>query len=115
MTTDFAPPAARLGDTVYWYNDPLSPQDPQLGWINERPGSLTVSILVFTPGVGFVEKNSVRHKDDPGLRENPAWRQWGCWDFSDSHKDILRAQKVSSAVAINHERESKKAALNGAK
>lgn len=115
MTTDFTPPAARLGDTVYWYNDPLAPQDPQLGWINERPGALTVSILVFTPGVGFVEKASVRHKDDPGLRENPSWRQWGCWDFSDSHKDILRAQQVSSALAINHERDSKKAALNGAK
>jgi hypothetical protein len=114
MTPDlaYAPPAVRLGDTVYWYQDPLSLQDPQLGWVSQRPGALTVTLLVFAPGVGFVEKQSVRHKDDPGLNENASWRQWGCWDFSDSHKDMARAQKVAASMAMSHER---KHASNGAK
>lgn len=114
MTTNptYAPPSVRLGDTVYWYHDPLSMQDPQLGWVCQRPGALTVTLLVFSPGVGFVEKASVRYKDDPGLNENPAWRQWGCWDFSDAHKDMARAQQIASSMAMNHER---KHASNGAK
>jgi hypothetical protein len=112
MDTEQTLPTARLGDTVYWYNDPMSPADPQLGWVCARPGAQTVTILVFAPGVGFVEKPSVRHKDDKGLLENPAWRSWGCWDFSDSHKDMARAQQIAATMAISHERKAKS---NGSK
>lgn len=111
----YAPPAARLGDSVYWYHDPMTLQDPAIGWICNRPGALTVTLLVFAPGIGFVEKPSVRFKDDPGLLENAAWRSWGCWDFSDEHKDMARAHKVTTAAALNHEREARKPSPNGAK
>jgi hypothetical protein len=107
MVTEYAPPEARLGDTVFWYQDTATLTDPQLGWVCMRPGSVTVTLLVFAPGVGFVEKPSVRYKDDPGLKENPAWRSWGCWDFSDSHKDMVRAQHVAAQVALNHDRKAK--------
>lgn len=113
--SDFSPPEVRLGDTVYWYNDPLNTVEPQLGWVCQRPGSVTVSLLVFAPGIGFVEKPSVRHKDDPGLHENPNWRVWGCWEFSQAHKDIARAQKVATSLAMNHERESRKVSAHGSK
>jgi hypothetical protein len=115
MVANFTPPDVRLGDSVYWYHDPLALHEPRLGWVCERPGAQTVSILVFAPGTGFVEKTSVRHKDDPGLQENPAWRGWGCWDFSSSHKDVLRAQQVASSVALNHDRDARKQGSNAVK
>jgi hypothetical protein len=107
MVIDYAPPTVRLGDTVYWYQDPATLAEPQLGWVCARPGSVTVTLLVFAPGVGFVEKPSVRYKDDPGLKENPAWRSWGCWDFSEAHKDLARTQHVATQMAISHERKAK--------
>lgn len=115
MSSSYAPPPVRLGDMVYWYHDPLTMQDPCLGWICQRPGAVTVTLLVFAPGIGFVEKPSVRYKEDPGLTENPAWRSWGCWDFSDSHKDLARVHGMSASVAMAHEREARKAVANGAK
>lgn len=107
MVTDYTQPAVRLGDTVYWYQDPSNLADPQLGWVCSRPGTVTVTLLVFAPGVGFIEKPSVRHKDDPGLRENAAWRAWGCWDFSDAHKDMARTQQMAVSMAMSHERKAK--------
>lgn len=96
----------RLGDCVYWYLDPLNPSEPQLGWICRRPGANTVTILVFAPDIGWVEKPSVRHINDPGLRDNAAWRQWGCWDYADWVKDL---QKVNTVQAIaTSERRAKK-------
>lgn len=86
----------RLGDCVYWYLDPLNPTDPQLGWVCRRPGQSTVSILVFAPDIGWVEKPSVRHINDTGLLENPAWQEWGCWDFADWLKDLKKAENVKA-------------------
>jgi hypothetical protein len=106
MEADYAPPAVRLGDQVYWYSDPVTLADPCLAWVCLKPGALTVTLLVFAPNVGFIEKPSVRFKDDPGLRENPAWRQWGCWDFSPSSKELQRLQSVSANLAMNHERKA---------
>jgi hypothetical protein len=111
----YAPPTVRLGDSVYWYNDPTTLSDPQLGWVAERPGSVTVTLLVFAPGVGFIEKPSVRHVSDPGLRENPAWRTWGCWDFSQSHKDMARAQEIAVGMAMKHERDARRNQQDGNK
>lgn len=99
-------PAAVLGDLVLWYPDPANPADGALGWIIEKPGRETVSILIFTQSAGFVEKKSVRHKDDPFWKESemaPNWTQWGCWDFHESTatlkeiKTLLTAMKLSAA------------------
>lgn len=104
MPGDYRQPEARLGDQVHWYADTATLADPLVGWISRKPGEYTVTIIVFAPDVGFMEKASVRHKDDPGLTENPAWRTWGCWDFSPAHKDMQRAVSAASSVAIAHER-----------
>jgi hypothetical protein len=100
---------------VYWYHDPVSLADPCVGWVCERPGAVTVSLLVFAPGVGFIEKPSVRFKDDPGLTENPSWRSWGCWDYSPMFKELQRANSVVASVALSHDRDSRKTASHGSK
>jgi hypothetical protein len=104
----YSPPEVQIGTQVYWYRDPLTLDSPNIGWICRRPGAQTVSIMVFSPDGGFVEKQSVRHRFDPGLRENSAWRQWGCWDYSPLEKNIARVLEVASQLAIQHERAAKK-------
>lgn len=110
----FVQPDVQIGEMVYWYYDPTSLADPCFGWICRRPGTSTVSVLVFTPDTGFQEKPSVRHKDDPGLVDNIGWRQWGCWDYSPTAKQMARISEISSSMALNHERETKRQ-QNGAK
>lgn len=95
----FSPPPVRVGDSVYWYNDPLNCNEPTLGWIVQRPGALTVTILTFSPNFGFLEKPSVRHKDDPGLLENADWRQWGCWEYTPMTTQLRKMDSVMSQIA----------------
>lgn len=95
----FSPPQVRVGDSVYWYHDPLNCNEPTLGWIVERPGILTVSILTFSQNTGFLERPSVRHKDDPGLQENADRRQWGCWDFTPQSAQLRKLDGLMSQIA----------------
>jgi hypothetical protein len=95
----FSPPQVRVGDSVYWYHDPLNCNEPTLGWIVERPGVMTVSVLTFSPNTGFLERPSVRHKDDPGLQENADWRQWGCWDFTPQSAQLRKLDGLMSQIA----------------
>lgn len=95
----FSPPKVVIGDGVYWYNDPLSCAEPTLGWICQRPGVNTVSILVFSPNTGFQEKPSVRHRDDPGLQENADWRQWGCWEYSPQTAQLKKLDGMMAQIA----------------
>ena len=106
MSSSWMPPKADLGDMVYWYVDATNTNQPQLGWINERPGQLTVSILVYAPTVGFVEKSSVRHKDDPSLLENANWRANGAWAFAPQTERIKKIESNMAAVISNSERKS---------
>jgi hypothetical protein len=103
----WSPPECQLGTQVYYYRDPLNLEGPSLGFICRKPGAVTVSVMVFSPSGGLVEKMSVRHKDDPGLRENDAWRQWGCWDFSDLEKNIRKILPLSASLMAQHERSKK--------
>jgi hypothetical protein len=95
----FSPPALRIGDSVYWHHDPLNCNDPLLGWVIQRPGVNTVSILVFSPNTGFQEKPSVRHKDDPGLQENAEWRQWGCWEYAPQTAQLKKMESAMAQIA----------------
>ena len=95
----FSPPVPRIGDSVYWYHDPLNCNEPTLGWIVQRPGVFTVSILTFSPSTGFLEKPSVRHRDDPGLQENSEWRQWGCWEFTPQSAQLRKMDGLMSQIA----------------
>ena len=77
----YVPPEVSVGDCVLYHDNPTIHSDPRVGYICRRPGMFTVSILVFSPDQGWIEKPSVRHADDPGLETNPAWRQWGSWEL----------------------------------
>jgi hypothetical protein len=95
----FSQPPVRIGDSVYWYHDPLTCAEPVLGWIVQRPGVSTVCILTFSPYAGFQEKPSVRHRDDPGLQENADWRQWGCWEYSPQTAQSKKLDGLMSQIA----------------
>jgi hypothetical protein len=93
--SEFTPPAVELGDKVLWFDNPLNPQDPRMGWVSRRPGAKTVFILTFSEQQGFIEKPSVRHADDPGLQESAPWRQWGCWK---EHPETALLKKVEGLL-----------------
>lgn len=95
----FSPPALRIGDAVYWYHDALSCTQPSLGWVSQAPGAHTVNIIVFTPFVGFQEKPSVRHRDDPGLQENSDWRQWGAWEYAPQTSQLKKLDGMMAQIA----------------
>jgi len=81
--SDFKAPEVIVGDLVFWYSDPVNPQSPSMGWISKKPGVNTVNILVWGESTGFVEKPSVRHRDDPFWKESESaasWQRWGCWE-----------------------------------
>jgi hypothetical protein len=105
---EFPTQTVELGDMVLFYDNPQNPTDPCVGWVSRRPGINTVYILTFSPDTGFVEKPSVRHADDPGLTENAAWRQWGCWRFHPSTEALKRMNTLMPQVVQVLARSSKK-------
>ncbi len=110
--SDFPTQTVELGDMVLFYSNVLNQKDPVIGWVSRRPGVNTVFILTFSPDEGFVEKPSVRHADDPGLVDNSAWRQWGCWRFHPATETLKKLRtmmpQVVSVLARNQQ-SSKKA------
>lgn len=111
----FTPPKVQIGDMVYWYADPLSPHHPAMGWVCVNPGTMTLSILVFTESSGFIEKPSVRHRDDPGLHENPEWRQWGCWEYAPQTAQLKKLDGMMSQIAAATEQLALARKQNGGK
>jgi hypothetical protein len=95
----FSPPHLRIGDMVYWYHDALSCTNPCLGWVSQPPGVSTINIIVFTPFVGFQEKPSVRHRDDPGLQESVEWRQWGAWEYAPQTAQMKKLDTMTAQIA----------------
>jgi len=82
--SDFDMSSLLPGDMVFWYSNPANLTDPAVGWISQKPGAKTATLLVWGSGTGFVEKPSVRHKDDEFWRESEAaqaWHKWGCFEL----------------------------------
>lgn len=79
---DFLPPEVKIGDEILWYANVRNPIDPCVGLVVKDPGRSTLTLLVFAEETGWSFRPSCRHKDDPGLLENPQWQQWGCWELS---------------------------------
>lgn len=80
--SDWARPDVSVGDFCLYFDNPSNPQNPAMGFVLERPGAQTISLLIFSPSSGWVEKKSVRHADDPFWRESdaaPQWQKWGCF------------------------------------
>lgn len=92
---DFVPPEVTIGDEVVWYSNPRNPDNPCLGFVVGSPGRSTLTLLVFAEETGWAFRPSVRHKDDPGLLENPQWQQWGCWEFT---KRTATLKKIESLL-----------------
>ena len=97
---DFTPPPISIGDQVLYYTDPLNRGNATVGWVCSRAGQFTASLLVFSPDSGFSLRQSVRHVDDPGLLENPQWRDWGAWELSESSKNLRKVEGLSTQVAL---------------
>jgi hypothetical protein len=85
-------PQPDLGDTVLFSTDMRTFSNPTVGWV-VSVGDTTISILTFTPG-GFVQRDSVHHKDDPDLLGDHGWGDLGCWQFSKATAAIHELTKT---------------------
>jgi hypothetical protein len=102
----FQMPALEVGDMVLFYDNPFSADNPVMGWVSCKPGTQTIKVLVYAEDAGFVEKPSVRHRDDPFWRENEtaqAWQKWGAFalhpntELLKELKGLLTKQKIDAA------------------
>jgi hypothetical protein len=101
--SDFKMPEVGIGDLVLFYDNPFSPDSHSMGWISTKPGVATVKVLVFAEEAGFVEKPSVRHKDDPFWKTSEtaqAWGRWGCWDYHPSTRAMKELQALLTKSKI---------------
>lgn len=94
------PPVTKVGTMVLWHCNPFHPDPSQavMGWISQPPGHSTVNCLVWAPSTGFVEKASVRHKDDPFWKESEtaaAWSKWGCYEV---HPDSIALNELRGLI-----------------
>jgi len=91
-------PEVSVGDRVLWIDNPFAASSvPMFGFVSSKPGSETIKCLVFTESHGFVEKMSVRHKDDPFWTNSELaqqWSQWGCWQLHPETKLIKDLKEV---------------------
>lgn len=102
-------PSVAIGDLVLWHHDPAGAEEGALGWVIEKPGRETLSILVFSQSAGFVEKKSVRHKDDPFWRESEMaanWQQWGCWTAHSATALMKELKPLLTKLKLDAARES---------
>jgi hypothetical protein len=83
-----------------------------MGWVSRKPGSQTINILCWAENAGFVEKPSVRHRDDPFWKENDtaaAWGKWGAYDLHPNTKtlkelaSLMTKQKIEAAKNVKKE------------
>jgi hypothetical protein len=93
--SDFQMPDLMVGDMVLFYSDPQTPTDPLMGWVSRRPGKQAINILVWAEDAGFIEKPSVRHKDDPFWRESETSAQWGKWGCFTLHPQTKALKELS--------------------
>lgn len=93
-------PEVSVGDRVLFYANPYDGSDsPSFGFVSSRPGKETIKILVFTENSGFVEKMSVRHKEDPFWQESETaqqWQVWGCWKL---HPETAAIREIRELIA----------------
>lgn len=105
MDAPFQMPDLVVGDMVLFHNDPHSKnaEDAAMGWISQRPGASTVTLLVWAPNTGFVEKPSVRHVDDPFWRESETaaqWLRWGCFELHPSTKALKELKTLLTRAKL---------------
>jgi hypothetical protein len=89
---DFVMQKPRPGDLVLFSHDITNFSSPVIAWVQDDRGECAVNLLAFSLG-GFVYKTSVHHKDDPALRDNPGWHEFGCWDYAPVTKQLHELTK----------------------
>lgn len=104
MSSDFRPPVAALGDLVFWYNDALACSQPLMGFVADRPGANTLTVMTCSPTSGIQFHPSVRHRDDPGLREFAEWRQWGAWEFAPITEKLRKVDSMMTEIIAMREK-----------
>jgi hypothetical protein len=95
MSESFKMPELNVGDMVLWYSDPHNPQEPSMGWVSRRPGTQTITILIWAEDSGLIEKPSVRHVEDPFWADSTsatAWTKWGAFRL---HPSTLMLRQVA--------------------
>jgi hypothetical protein len=95
-------PDLRVGDTVVFYPDPHTEQNPMLGWaLTPIRTNDAANLLVYTPEAGFVEKVAVRWRYSEDIEKRMSVRAMGGWDLSPVMKDMekIRDIKLNSMVA----------------
>ena len=95
MSEPYTLPELKVGNMVLWYSDPMGPSEPSMGWVSRRPGSQTITILIWADDAGLVEKPSVRHVEDPFWAENPSAKAWVKWGAFRLHPDTILLQQVA--------------------
>ena len=91
---NFEMPKVELGEQVLFWEHYSKTEDPVNAWVAKRPGKNTVYLVIYSSSYGFVERPSVRHEDDPGLRERPEWARHGCWATSPTIKALREVHEL---------------------
>jgi len=100
--SSFVLPELCVGDRVLFYDNPQNPQKPSMGFVSRRPGVSTISILVFSGDMGFIEKPSVRHRDDPFWSETEAsnWGKWGSFEVHHESKMLAEVKGLLTKAKV---------------
>jgi len=97
-TANWRMPKPNLGDVVLFSLDQHTFSSPCIGWVIKEPGDSTIQILTFTPTAGWVERPSVHHRDDPGIKLDNGWDQLGVWDFTETTKNAMAKKQKAAEV-----------------
>lgn len=93
--SEFEAPKLEVGDLVLYHQHFKNTKDPVAGWVCRRQGKNTTYIQVLSESLGWVEKPSVRHIDDPGLRERAEWAKAGAWEM---HPSTLAVKELNALL-----------------
>jgi hypothetical protein len=92
----FTMPKPARGQPILWFPDANRHAIPEVGFVREIGHS---SLVIY---VGGVPLDSVRHIDDPRLKQNAHQRENGAWDFPESERDMItlreRVDKLEALV-----------------
>lgn len=89
-------PAVSAGAVVNYYALQQGPTAPPQPAIVYEGGDSAITVMILA---NRHLKDSVRHKSDPGLEDNAAWRQNGAWDYSDEYKQMATERKLQAERA----------------
>ena len=98
-------PELRPGDTVLYYPDPLTDQNPMLGWaLTAIRTNDAANLLVYTPEVGFVEKVAIRWRFSEDIEKRTSVRAMGGWDLSPVMKDMAKINEMKLGAMMASEK-----------